>query len=425
VKAVNRKLSILFATILCLGYLGRSIGWLGLERQLLGLTGREGYELALFTANHGWNLINWVLLSGLPIVLFLPLALAHMKKGDADPEPRVMLAVWLAGPAVMFVLFFTPQLGGPRDWDLFSLPIFLITSALLIGYFARPERRIPHQILPVLVVGALTTFAFGYVNSSPRLSVDRFVQILKTTKFKNQIHEYIALMDHARESPELSDHRLEYALKAWGQPPYKQADSSYVLNYLHWMTGYRSQSGHVPIDVPGVLKSESKSRDRMLLLANYYLRFGNDIDRIETAESMERQFETDVKARLYAGILYLKLNRLDDCLSNLQAAHLLDSNDVEVLTAYAAYQYQVGELQRAITLLNRAVVLNPNSFQAHHSLAVALNDTGQLDLAVEHLAKAKELAASQSHRRMVEKTWRLLSKAIQDNRSQMKTGRRQ
>lgn len=424
-KTVNRALSILFATILCLGYLGRSIGWFGLERQLLGLTGREGYELALFTANHAWNLINWVLLAGLPIVLFLPLALAQMKKSGKDPKPRSLLAIWLAVPSVMFVLFFTPQLGGARDWDLFSLPIFLILTALIIGYLSRPERRIPTQVLPLLVVGALSTFAFGYVNSSPALSAERFEQILKTTKFKNQIQEYIGLMDHAREYPELSDRRLEYALQAWGQPPYKQTDSSYVLNYLHWMTGYRSRNGHVPINVPSKLKSDINNRDRILLLACYHLRFGNEADLMETAGLLAQGFQTDVKARLYAGLLYLKLNELDACGLMLWKAYLLDSNDVEVLTASAAYQYQVGELQSAIDLLNRAVKLNPRSFQAHHSLAVALNDIGQVDLAVEQLAKAKELATSQTHRRMFEKIWREVSKAIQNNRSQTKTGRRQ
>ncbi|MDH3892500.1 MAG: tetratricopeptide repeat protein [candidate division Zixibacteria bacterium] len=415
VARVNRSLSFLFISILCLGYLGRSMGWFGLERQLLGLVGREGFELALFTADHGWNLVNWVLLSGLPILFFLPI-LAVRKHSGAELNRRLLLAIWLAVPAGLFVVFFAPQLGGPRDWDLFSLPMFLISSAVLIGYIARPQRSIPPQVLPVLLVGAVSTFAFAYVNSSPVLSADRFAQVLQTTKFKNQIHEYTALMDHARKYPELTDRRLQYALQAWDQPPYKRVDSSFILNYLNWMTGYSSQDGHVPVDVPGFLKSESASRDRSLLLAVYYLRFGGDIDLLQTADHLEQRFDEDVKARLYAGILFMKTNRLDECLRNFEAAYQLDSNDVEVLTAYAGFQYQADNLQQTIILLDRAVELNPNSFQAHYSLAVALNDSGQLDLAVEHLSKARELAVGQSRRRKVEATWRTLTKTIQNRK---------
>jgi thioredoxin-like negative regulator of GroEL len=414
-KRLHRGLIGFFLILLMVACLLSWSGWFGLERFILSPFGQKGYRLGLFTVLHAFNVLNWLLLSALPFVLLLPILVMKPARDSSGDRRRIMLAFWLMVPAAMIILFFTPQLGGPRDWDLFSLPAFILIPASLIAYFARFNRSLPSHIMPVIVVAAFTTFSFAVTNSSPVRAVDRFVEIIETSRFKNQIHEYVSLMDHAKQFPRLSHRRLEFALKAWDQPPYKQADSNYVLNYLNWMTHYRSQDGHVPVNLPQILASDSTNISRQSLLAEYFLRFGKAGQLTWLADRLQRVFPDHPEALRQAATIYLKLNRVDRCGEAFQRAYRLDSSDVSILIGFAAYQYQVEDYERAVQLLERAVMVNRSSFLANHNLAVAYIELKRIESAVEYLARAESLIASKSHARMVKRTMGLLQRRVRQS----------
>ncbi len=411
-RRLHRGLIRFFLILLVVACLLIWLGWFGFERFILSPFGQEGYRLGLFTVLHAFDVLNWLLLSALPFVLLLPILVMKPARDSSGDRRRIMLAFWLMVPAAMVILFFTPQLGGPRDWDLFSLPAFILIPASLIAYFARFNRSLPSHIMPVIVVAAFTTVSFAVVNSSPVRAVDRFVEIIDVSRFKNQIHEYTSLMDHAKQFPQLSHRRLEFALKAWDQPAYKQADSIYVLNYLNWMTHYRSQDGHIPVNLPQILASDSTNIDRQSLLAEYFLRFGKAGELDFMARRLERLFADNAQARNHAAMIYLRLGRLPQCGASFERAYELDSNDVAVLIGFAAYQYEVEDYERAVQLLERAIMLNPSSFLANHNLALAYHQVGQPGPAVEFLSRAGRLADIESRRRMVRRSAQLIGRSM-------------
>ncbi len=414
-KRLHRGLIGLCGILLMVACLLSWSGWFGLERFILSPFGQEGYRLGLFTVLHAFDVLNWLLLSALPFVLLLPTLLMKAAPASSGDRRRIMLAFWLMVPAATVILFFIPQLGGPRDWDLFSLPAFILIAASLIAYFARFNRSLPSHIMPVIVVAAFTTFSFALTNGSPLKAANRFAEVLEVSRFKNQVLEYISMMAHAREFPQLSHRRLEFALKAWDQPPYKKTDSVLVLRYLYWITYYRDQEGHVPQPVPLILARDSTNIERQLLLANYYLEVGKAGELDFMAQRLERLFADNAQAKNHAAMIYLKLGRLPECGGAFEQAYELDSNNVSILIGFAAYLYEVYDYERAASLLERAVELNPTSFLANHNLAVAYIELKRLESAVEYLARAESLIASKPHARMVRRTMGLLQGRVKQS----------
>jgi tetratricopeptide (TPR) repeat protein len=186
-----------------------------------------------------------------------------------------------------------------------------------------------------------------------------------------------------------------------------------ILHYLDWISHYRDREGHIPVNVPLILARDSTDLDRQLLLANYYLEVGNATELTFMAQRLEHLFGDNAQAMNHAALSYLKMARLQQSGESFEKAYRLDSNDVAILIGYAAYLYEVEDYQRAASLLERAVELNPESFLANNNLAVLYAELGRLEPAVGYLARAETLMASKSHERMVKRTRALLKNRAQ------------
>jgi Tfp pilus assembly protein PilF len=75
----------------------------------------------------------------------------------------------------------------------------------------------------------------------------------------------------------------------------------------------------------------------------------------------------------------------------------------------------VEDYERAVQLLERAVMVNRSSFLANHNLAVAYIELKRIESAVEYLARAESLIASKSHARMVKRTMGLLQRRVRQS----------
>lgn len=97
--------------------------------------------------------------------------------------PEFAFAAFLFVPSLLFALFFKPELGMARDWDLFTIaavgPVALVFAVLGRLQSSGDARKMTEIILPpALVMTAVLTAAWVGINAHPARSVARFESIL-------------------------------------------------------------------------------------------------------------------------------------------------------------------------------------------------------------------------------------------------------
>lgn len=115
-------------------------------------------------------------------------------------------AITLLVPTTAFLVIFKPDLGMPRDWDLFAIVYWgwLPFSLLAVeGFFtSRTVVQMARITVPALVISALLAGAWVGVNASPDRSVYRFKQILRYDKTRHD-YAYEVLATHHRRQDRL------------------------------------------------------------------------------------------------------------------------------------------------------------------------------------------------------------------------------
>jgi len=403
-KKQNRRLSRLLwlglVFVLILAYAARAFDLMGIDHFLLAPLGREGKQLGLIDSRHWWNLLNWLLLSALPFLFLAPVLLLMKRRDNTSPDGadrRILLATWIAVPSLVFIFLFNAQLGGVRDWDLFSLPAFLLLPVALIVYYAAHGRSLPRWIGSVIVISLFVTASFAVLNSSIVRAADRFTEAIAVSRFKNQYWEYLNLLDHADRFEEIGHRGPEFAAMAWKQPPNCKVDSLRILDRIHRRFLYDKKAGLILDRVSRVLGIDSTDLSAHLLLAEYYTSVGMPKkEQSALARRLAHLFPENAVAISRAGGILLGLGDLASGAPLITRAFHLDSTNLIVLVNYSALLFEPANYERCIELLNRATAMYPESFRAHYHFALMLAQAGKIDRAREHLHRAERLQASAS-----------------------------
>lgn len=407
-RRISNYLALIIILSLAGAYIGRLLGVSQLSRYLLAPLAQEHYQQGIVTANHMLNLVNWLFLSGLPFLFLIATLIRKNGKEDIPSKKRIVFVMWMIIPSLLFVFFFVPQIGGPRDWDLFSLPVFILIPSILTIYFARFRRPLPYQILPLIFVSCFVTAGFVAVNNSVTKSVDRFVEVIEVGRFKNLYVEYTTLFNHSGNHPELFNRRLEFALKAWEQPPYKKADSLYLATQLaqtFLSVGDKSQALRF---INLTFEVDSLDLNNYLLLHSFYERHGAKEDAILLAEKIERLFPNSARGQMECGVMFLKLGHTERGGKNLERAYQLDDSNFLILLNYGNYLLLIEDYKSSIEILTGAIELKPDDFSAHLSLAAAYLYLGKASEARAFLGTAEALKKTPREHQKLERLKELL-----------------
>ncbi|MEW5925776.1 MAG: hypothetical protein AB1746_17485 [Candidatus Zixiibacteriota bacterium] len=294
------------------------------------------------------------------------------------------------------MLFFIPQLGGPRDWDLFVLPAFIILISSLTILSIGMDGRFPAAIIPAIAVSLVITISFIGINSSITKATDRFAEIIEVSKFNNLFKEYNLLNGYAGDHPEIADRQLEFALKAWEQPPPKKSDSSLILNKLgEYYTDHNN-----PAEAEKYLNISILADPFNILtyhyLINLYMIYGPTTEILNIADTIAARFPTSAKAQMDAGVLYMQYGRTESGHECLTRAYNLDSNDVFVVVNYGILFLHNKDFTEAVRLFQKAVNINSDYFKANYNLALAYAGLRDISMAMKYLELAESLAANNS-----------------------------
>ena len=140
--------------------------------------------------------------------------------------PKLMFAAFLFIPSALFVLFFKPELGMARDWDLFTITA-VGPCALLLAFWGRLQpgdvaRGLAERVVPpVLVMTVILTAAWVGINAHPSRSAARFESILSYDR-TSAGYGYEALASLYKENKDAASEirALEKAVEASPNPRY-------------------------------------------------------------------------------------------------------------------------------------------------------------------------------------------------------------
>jgi tetratricopeptide (TPR) repeat protein len=166
-------------------------------------------------------------------------------------------------------------------------------------------------------------------------------------------------------------------------------------------------------DEPAALRSFQAAAASPSLggIAHVYASIGrihhNQLDLEQAVSAYSHRVEltpNDVVAHVDLGDVYRAQDRLDAALVEYSIASLLDATNVRSLAAAAQIHAAAGRDDAAVTLLRRAVALEPSHLEARYALSRALMRVGLTEEARSELQVFEQLQqkALQSERRRFE-----------------------
>jgi Flp pilus assembly protein TadD len=400
-QQVQKWLLALVIAVVLGGFIAAALGIDLFRRNLLPLVPATPQSQGIITVRHALNLLNWLFLSALPFLVLMPAVAAWPTTKGTNHSNSALFATWLIIPAVLFMVLFRPQLGAPRDWDLFSLPAFVLIPSSLILCRARCGGSLPRQLVPAAVVSLCLTTAFVGVNSSVTKAVDRFAEVIEVAKPRNLYQEYALLFNHSENHPELRSRQMQFALKAWAQPARNRTDSLYLgTKIAQRLMASGDQSGARGF-IAAVMQADSSDINNYVLLQQYYERFGKQQELLRLAHEIERRFPNSARGQMEAGVIWLKQGRTEPGGHCLEKAFRLDSMNTLIIVNLGNYALLSERYPEAADLFARAIAIDSSLFAAHFGRASAFYYDGDMARAREHLNDAARLAASEAdHRKL-------------------------
>jgi len=381
-----------------------------IRRYLMPFFPTPEFKQGIFTINYLLNLFNWSFMSALPF-LFFAFAIFNKKtlKGFFS-DRRMVFALWMMVPSFLFMFFFIPQLGGPRDWDLFTLAAFILIPASLIIYY-RLIDTLPRVILPIVLMSLLTTGAFAAVNHSMVKATERYTEIIEVSRFKNMFKEYGTLLLHAEANPQLSNLKLKFALKAWEQPPYTRQDSILVLQKLSDTYTRMNQPDQAFYYLNMAFRVDSLEFFTNVLMIHFLNQFGGGREIVDFADVMEKRFPKHSTALTITGLIFIRGGDTARGEANLEKAITIDSSDFNSLVNYGTYMISKKNYVKAAELLNMALNVNRRSFLANYYLSVVYLELDEIEKAEQHFSKSKFFMRTDEDKQMVEELKAAIIKA--------------
>jgi hypothetical protein len=225
-------------------------------------------------------------------------------------SPGVLFGLFLGVPVLMFLLFFKPELGMGRDWDLFamtSLAFWAPVSAVLERARTGVETRAIVEIVlgPVLVMTAVLAIAWIGVNAHAGRSVARFESILKYDRTRaGYAYETLASYHHQKQDYPAEINALENAVAASRNPRYLL-----TLGIRYYDAGEKEEAVST---IRSSLQINPEYTDARKTLVQMLLVMGREDDMVEVGEEGARLAPGDPYYPFYLGMAYARQDRLDD-----------------------------------------------------------------------------------------------------------------
>jgi hypothetical protein len=240
----------------------------------------------------------------------------------APPSMRVLVGLFLTLPSLLFLLFFKPELGLARDWDLFAIagagPYVLVYAVLGSAEIPPACERLVRRVLPPLFAMSVVLFVSWIgVNADPARSAARFDGILSYDRSRaGYAYESLAtLYDELGET--VGEIRaLEKAVDASPNPRYL-----YKLGVAYHDIGEREKAAATFDRCLRMRPEFDPARDALVQLLFSMKRY-NELLRV--AEEGERIHPRRGAYPFFMGKAYVELGRVPEAVSAFDRCRALN-----------------------------------------------------------------------------------------------------
>ncbi|MCP4567808.1 MAG: tetratricopeptide repeat protein [FCB group bacterium] len=235
----------------------------------------------LLSMVHIFDIVNQLLLTAPLLIMLLPFIPQFISN-----KKRLAPALALIIPALLFLLCVDPKLSMARDWDLFALPVTLITIPFI--YSLLDSRQAETSFNKSYLTGSVLTaliilFSWVALNSSQAAHLQRAEQIIDhSVKGQPYGYELLAFYYSTNDDIESELRILQKIEPGWRSARIygKIAQANYVLGRNE--QAYQMAQLGVTLDNPtllniliaGVTAADREEYDR----AVFYLRIATDMD---------------------------------------------------------------------------------------------------------------------------------------------------
>lgn len=302
---------------------------------------------SLVSLIHLFDILNLFILVAPILVILAPMFLASAFKS----KERSLLPCLII-PAILFIIMFKSDLTLVRDWDLFSIPVAVITVPLLI-LLLRPlsgDSKSMKVIVPALLVASIIFSSWVLVNNRIEAHLERAEYMIDKT-VKGQRYGYENLNHYFVSNGRYEDQlRVLMKIKVEDRTPRIYGQISMTL----WMLGRKDEAYQYAME--GV--AQPKPREINALMAGL------------TSFEKSQYFDA---ARFFDA--YIRLNPADQ----------------DILWKLGQSLLNCDSLQAAKSVFDRMLALNNRNPQAYYGLAGAYYRLGDFAMAERYGLQAMEI----------------------------------
>ncbi len=338
-------------------------------------------DYAVVSLKHLLDIFNLLMLVVPSIFLLLPLT-GRGKKQDSLSRSRVfLLLTGLAGLA--FVFFIDPQLGMARDWDLFSLPVwvFIMMAILYITDEAAPTLK---RFLPVLIIfPAMFTMPYLITNMSQRASLQYAESAVRLDPAKT-FGAFSVLKEMAEKERDVN--RFD-SLKAIYERNYP------VSRYNQVMEKLDANDFEEAMRLFASLPANRFDGDWQRIRSRYYYLRGEFAKAMEHIDYAIRLRPQEAEYYWQRGMIYFSMGKFELSLTDMGRAYGRDPKNLRILDALAYMFSQAGQPDSTVYYGEKLVGLDSTAMGGYYLLAKAYDRLSRADKAAFHARQFLKLTS--------------------------------
>ncbi|MCP4703730.1 MAG: hypothetical protein GY865_03895 [candidate division Zixibacteria bacterium] len=338
-----------------------------------------GSDNAVFSMAHILDIFNETILIS-PIILLFLVSIGKIKKTDVKRNGLIFLGLITCGFLIFFV-FINPQLGMPRDWDLFSPAPVIITLLLVLLIKRNYLNSYKQIILPILIILLLSPLPYLLTNLNHATSA--------------KYAEYFCSLDLKKSSATL-----------------------FLLHKYYEEKGNTEKYQEIKDILVDNLATQEKLDSALLAINNGNLNFATEIlKRIEPDqydanyqrvlwklnfaqgdyEKAMKYIENAIQLNKYNSNLYgdraksyMARRDYNKALENLRHGYSLDNSNIYIIDGLVSTYFYLNQYDSTIFYAQKRLVLDPSEAYIHYMLAKSFANKNDLNMAQKYYNKFAE-----------------------------------
>ncbi len=325
-------------------------------------------DYALFSFNHLIDMVNQILLLSPIIILLLVFSIKYFGSLFAGKQTIFLTIITLA--SLGFLFFIDPKLAMPRDWDLFSLSAFGLTT-LAISLINDDQLYVFRKLIVSVLLFMITAPLPYLITVLTRETSISYAKYIIELDSKKSYSSAVTLRDYFKnrgDSLEIDLMGLEY--------------TSYYHNKMKIDNAFKAIDNNKYDVAMALMKSitpDKFSADYHNLVGRLNLHMGNYALALKASDNAIQLRAYDAKLYSNRAQIYYSLRQYDKALEVLHKGYQIDSTESNIIAGLALINYRLGNYKDAEVFAIKSINPPVNDTAGYYFLSLILISQGRAD----------------------------------------------